>query len=351
MKLLVTGAGGFLGRYVVATAVRRGHQVRAVLRPAATSVPESWRDHPQVEVVRGDLRAATSIPAMLQGVDAVLHLAAAKSGDLYEQFGGTVIATENLLEAMSRAGIDRLVVTSSFAVYEFLRRRPWSLLDEQSPLAGDSHERDEYCQTKLQQERIVREQARAKGWRVVILRPGVVYGRDNLWTARLGMQPSSRLWIRTGRFAPLPLTYVENCAEAVVLAAEYQGDEQALVLNVVDGVTPSQGAYVKALQRHLSPRPRVIPVPWTVMRLLARLAWWTNRLCFGGTAKVPGLLVPTRLHARGKPMRYSNTRIRNALGWSPRYSWQEAIQRSVAVEDHAALPAVSHHGSTTTVKA
>ena len=103
MKLLVTGAGGFLGQYVVAAAVRRGHRVRAMVRPAG-SVPASWHGHPMVEVVSGDLRSAKGILEILDGVDGVVHLAAAKAGDLYEQFGGTVIATENLLAAMVTAG-------------------------------------------------------------------------------------------------------------------------------------------------------------------------------------------------------------------------------------------------------
>ena len=58
----------------------------------------------------------------------------------------------------------------------------------------------------------------------MILRPGVIYGRDNLWTARLGIGgQGKRLWLRTGAWARLPLTYVENCADAIVTAAERAG--------------------------------------------------------------------------------------------------------------------------------
>jgi len=338
MKLLVTGAGGFLGRHVVAAAVARGHQVRAMLRPATRSVPAGWPEHSAVEVVYGDLRAPRGLEPMLVGVDAIVHLAAAKAGDLYEQFGGTVLATENLLSLLPGSDVKRLVVTGSFSVYEYLRHRAWSALDESSPLAVNPFDRDEYCQTKLAQEQLVLERASSDGFTCVVLRPGVIYGRDNLWTARLGMQAGTRWWLRTGTFAPLPLTYVENCAEAVVLAAEYDGPERSLILNVVDDQTPSQRAYLKELQRRINPRPRVVPIPWTLMRLLARLAWLTNRLFFKGTAKVPGLLVPSRLHARCKPLRYSNRAIKAALGWQPRYTWQEGIERSLAASDTTALP-------------
>ena len=338
MRLLVTGSGGFLGRYVVAVAVRRGHHVRAMLRPAATAIPESWQSHPQVEIVRGDLRSPEGLQGMVAGVDSVVHLAAAKVGDLYEQFSGTVIATENLLAAMSAAGIKRLTLTSSFSVYEYLKRRVWSTIDESSPLAAQPLARDEYCQTKLVQEHMVLAHAQTHNWRCVVLRPGVIYGRENLWTARLGMQAGARWWIRTGTFAPLPLTYVENCAEATVLAVEYNGPESPLVLNVVDKETPSQRAYINRLRLRVTPRPRLLPIPWTVMRILARIAWLMNRVFFRGTAKVPGLFVPFRLHARCKPLRYSNRKIVSTLGWKPRYTWQQAIDRSLGAVDLAQLP-------------
>jgi nucleoside-diphosphate-sugar epimerase len=338
MTWLVTGTGGFLGRYVVAEAVRRGYAVRAMVRPATRSVPDWWEAHPHVEIVRADLRSKNGLGGLLEGVDGVIHLAASKAGDLYEQFGGTVIATENLLEAMVAAGTGRLVVTSSFSVYEYLRRRAGSTLDETSPLATDPYVRDEYCQTKLVQERIVLECAEAHDWRCVILRPGVIYGRDNLWTARLGMQVNDHWWIRTGASAPLPLSYVENCAEALTLAAGYEGPQRRVVLNVVDNETPSQRDYLEALAARVTPPPRIVPVPWVVMRLLARLAWLTNLVCFKGTANIPGLFVPSRLHARCKPLRYPNAKIRAVLGWAPRFSWQEGIERSLAAADSADAP-------------
>ena len=309
-----------------------------MVRPASRSIPESWQGHPQVKIVRGDLRSPQGIAELLEGVDCVVHLAASKSGSLYEQFGGTVIATENLLNAMVEADVGRLVAISSFSVYEYLKRHSGGVLDETSPLAADPYIRDEYCQTKLEQERLIFEQEEAHNLRCVVLRPGVIFGRDNLWTARLGMQINDRWWIRTGSSAALPLSYVENCAEVVILAAEYDGPERKLVLNVVDGETPSQREYLKALQARMTPRPRIVPVPWTVMRFLAYLAWQVNRICFKGTAKVPGLFVPSRLHARCKPLRYSNKKIISALGWNPRYSWQEGVERSLNKTEEIDLP-------------
>jgi nucleoside-diphosphate-sugar epimerase len=329
MKLLVTGATGFLGQYVVASAIERGHQVRAVVRPASAALPAAWAGDPRIQPVRGDLRRASDIPPMLEGVDAVIHLAAAKAGDLFDQFASTVVATENLLGAMDKAHTERLVLTSSFSVYEYQNRPSWSVLDEDSPLAAVPRERDEYCQTKLVQEALARGACRQAGRRCIVLRPGVIFGPGNVWTARLGMQLGSRWWLRTGARAPLPLTYVENCADAIVAAAEYSGAERDLVLNVVDDETPSQRQYMDELRRASSSKARIIGVPWPVMQAAAGLASLVNRTAFGGTAKVPAIFRPAALAARCRPLRYDGSRIRAALGWSPRLDWREGLQRSV----------------------
>ena len=219
MKLCVTGATGFLGRYVVSSALARGHSVRALVHRPADLAKLGWPADADIEQVKVDLRSRAGLADAVRGCDAVLHLAAMKAGDLYAQFGGTVVATENLLWAMQQTNVRRLVAISSFAVYDYLHRRSWSVLDEQSPLDEAMVDRDEYAQTKLIQEQLVRETASKNGWDWTVLRPGMIYGRDNLFNARAGFFAGSN-WVRTGAWAPIPLTYVEHCAEAVVLAAE-----------------------------------------------------------------------------------------------------------------------------------
>jgi nucleoside-diphosphate-sugar epimerase len=325
MKLLVTGANGFLGRYVVAEALRRGHGVRAVVRSGANPWPGQ-----DVELAQVDLRSRRGLVEALAGVDAVLHLAAAKAGDLYAQYAGTVVATENLLWAMDEAKVSHIVSISSFSVYDYMQMSSFSLVDESSPVEADAFDRDAYAHTKLVQENLVRETAGLNGWRYAILRPGVIFGKDNLWTARLGAQAGKKLWIRMGAWARLPLTYVENCAEAIVLAAE-NPEADGQTLNIVDDDVPTQRAYAAFLRKRMSPRPMILPVPWIVMRCLARLATITNSLLFKGRAKVPGVFVPCRLHARCKPLRYTNARIKQVLGWQPKVSWQEGVERSLDV--------------------
>jgi nucleoside-diphosphate-sugar epimerase len=331
MKLLVTGANGFLGRHVVAEALRRGHTVRAMVRSVKDAGRNGWVGRPNIEWVQADLRSRRGLVDAVAGCDAVLHLAAAKSGDIYTQYAGTVVATENLLAAMTEAGVRRIVAVSSLSVYDFLHMKSGAVLDEDSPLDVECVDRDEYAHTKVVQENLVRDHATKHAWDFTILRPGVIYGKDNLWTARLGHQ-GKRVWVRIGARAHVPLTYVENCAEAVVMSAE-KDEAVGQTLNVIDDDPPTQRRYCSLIRQRTMPRPLVVPLPWPLMRAMAGVAGVTNRLLFRGRAKVPGLFIRARLHARSKPLKFANSKIKQVLAWHPRYSLSQALERTFASPD------------------
>jgi nucleoside-diphosphate-sugar epimerase len=332
MKLLITGASGFLGQYVVVEALRRGHQVRAVMRPAGDVSRYDWHDHPNVELVRVDLRRKDGLVEAVRGVDAVLHLAAAKAGDFYTQFAGTVIATENLLDAMVQAQVLRLIHISTFSVYEYWKTPINTLITEDATLEQQPLDRDEYAQTKLIQEQLVRDFEQAHKAAVTILRPGMIYGRDNLWNACLGADLTETLTLQIGARAQLPLTYIENCAEAIVLAAETDA-AIAQTLNIVDDDLPTQQSFAKLFLHRVKDLPRRVPVNWTLMRFITWALWVYNKFVLGGRAKYPGIFVPARLHARFKPLRYTNDRAKQVLGWTPKYSTQAAVDRSCSEQD------------------
>jgi 2-alkyl-3-oxoalkanoate reductase len=334
MLLLVTGANGFLGRYVVAEALRRGHRVQALVRSRAQAQRHEWASDANVELTEADLRSTQGLANALSGADCILHLAAAKSGDMYAQYAGTVVATENLLEAMIKAGTRRIVAVSSLSVYDYLQIANFDTVDEDSPVEANAFERDEYAHTKLVQERLIREHATKHDWDWTVLRPGVIWGKGNLWTARLGVKVGRRVWVRTGGAARLPLTYVENCAEAVVLAAE-TSVAHGQVFNVIDDEQPTQRQFVKLLKRESAPDAVIVPVPLTVMRAVATSADLTNRLLFKRRAKIPGLFIPARLEARCRPLSFANQKVKSFLAWSPRYPLAEAMRRSVAQEPAA----------------
>ncbi len=336
MKLFVTGASGFLGRHIVAQAVKHGHDVRAQVRLVTDVSSLGWEDHPQVEVVRADLRSKAGLDDLVRGCDAVISNAACKAGDFYTQFAGTVITTENVLQAMADAGVKRLVAVSTFSVYGFLKMNDRALLDEDSPLDDDPIDRDEYAQTKLVQEELAQGFAKEHGGKVTVVRPGVVYGKDNTWTARIGAELGKDRCMVIGGRTILPLTYVENCAEAIVLCAI---NDQAIgqTFNIVDDDLPTHRGYLRALNQYRKPKMKTVPMPWTIWRFIASMGLAFNKLFLGRRAKVPSILRPAALHARCKPAKYTNKLLKDSLGWSPHFGLEEALQRSMDKADHATL--------------
>jgi 2-alkyl-3-oxoalkanoate reductase len=327
MKLLITGASGFIGRYVVAAALRKGYDVRAVVRSAGQPLP--WPSHPQLEVIDLDLRDIERLPTALSGIDTVVHLAAVLSGTFEEQRQGTVLATQALLEALRTSSVQYLIAVSTFSVYDYLSLSPGTILSESMPLETRPERRDGYAQAKLAQEVLVRQFATDTSTLLTILRPGIVYGKDRLWNASLGVNVKDRLWVCVGDRATLPLLYVENCADAIMQAILYPPKSRHTI-NLVDDHLPTQKEYRDALQQVVPTLPAKMMLPWAVVNQVSRLA---SQLPGISRVNLPGLLVPERVHARFKPLAYSNTRAKQYLGWTPRFSLQEALARSVSSID------------------
>jgi 2-alkyl-3-oxoalkanoate reductase len=321
MRVLVTGANGFLGRHVVKALLGGGHSVRALVRPATKLESLGWPE--SVEVFRADLRAAKGLESAFEGVDVLVHLAAAVSGGEDAQFAAAVVGTERLLEAMARSSCRRLVLASSFSVYD------WSAatgtLDEGAPLAAGAnlYARDGYAIAKSWQERVTRRLAEKHGLDLTVLRPGFIWGRDHGYLGALGQQIGP-LHVVVGPFSQLPLTHVENCADLFALcAADPRAKGQTF--NVVDGAGERIWSYLGDFLRGTGERGFRIPVPYAVAYSVVRLAFET---IFQRNLKLPSVLVPCRFEARMKPLRYTNRHARDVLGWQPPLDYAECLSRS-----------------------
>ena len=318
MRLLVTGAGGFIGRHVTAHALARGLAVRAMVRSSPPPAEEA-------EVVRHNLRELAGLASLLAGVDAVVHCAGSLHTSAAEQEGDTVAGTRNLVTAMTEAGISRLVLMSSFAVYDHSALSTGATLTESSPVDGDSAARGPYPAAKLAQEDIVTS-AGPLQW--TILRPGLVFGPNRTWFHHLGMRATPRLWITLAGSAHLPLAYVGNCADAALDALTSSRAERQTV-NIVDDDLPTRAAYVAALAAGTSPPPRVTDVPWSILKMASTATWGFAHGLLRDALQPPGILHPHRLDARCKPLRYTNAHARDVLGWRPAVGWREALDRSL----------------------
>ncbi len=321
MKALVTGAGGFLGRHVVTALLGRGAEVRAMVRPAARVESLGWPE--SVEVYRADLRSSRDLERAFDGADVLVHLAAAVSGGEDAQFATTVVGTERLLEAMSGTSCRRVVLASSFSVYD------WSAidgtLDEDSPLEPipDLYARDGYSVSKSWQERVTRKACAAHGWDLTVLRPGFIWGRDHAYLAALGIQVAA-VHLVIGPFTHVPMTHVENCADLFALAA-VDARARGQTLNVVDGEGERIWSFLGDYLRGTGQRGLRIPVPYRLAHRVVQLAFGT---VFRRNLKLPQILIPVRFESRLKPLRFTNRRAREVLGWTPPLDFQTCLQRT-----------------------
>ncbi len=322
MKVLVTGASGFLGQRVVEAFVRGGHSVRALIR-SRTEVEElPWGG--QVELCRGDMRAPDSLAEAVKGVDAVVHLAGSPEADPDVLFAAVVVGTEHLVAAMARAGVRRLVLASSFAVYD-----PTTLngvADETAPLEADPYSREGYTVAKLWQERVARRGAAEHGLQLTVLRPGLVWGPGREEVGSLGVRLRG-VQVLFGARSPLRLTFVDNCADCFV-AATVSSTTVGETMNVVDGNDVTAWRYAGEL-RNLSGSPRMrLVVPYSLAFALVRLVHRLARAVLGDGVRLPGVFMPRRFEARFKPLHYRTDRVRELSGWTPKVSFEDAAARS-----------------------
>ncbi len=175
MTVLVTGAGGYLGRLLVAELARRG---QAVLALDLREPPVDARE-PGVEYLEGDVRAPGLAQTMrARGVDAVAHLASivtpGRGSSREHEYSVDVLGTKNVLEACVEAGVTKIVVTSSGAAYGYHADNP-PLIDESQPLRGN-REFAYAWHKRLVEEMLAEYRAAQPQLAQVVLRVGTILG-------------------------------------------------------------------------------------------------------------------------------------------------------------------------------
>lgn len=320
MRVFVTGAAGFLGTAVAQAAAAAGHQVLALHRPT------SQLAYGGVEPVAGDLRQPGAWREALGEAEAVIHCAAAASGDLATQLAGTVLATENLLAALP-AGLKRFVHVSSFSVYDFGAPGMFGSLDERTELERRPERRDAYTQTKLIQEAMIRAHCREHAIALVVARPGAIYGPGKDWDFGRAMR-LGKLDLIFAPLARMRLVHVDDCARALVTALEAPVESE-VIANIVSEDQPTHWSFHRRARRAGAPVGLAVPVPYAVVRAIGGAAWLTSRLFFGGKARLPEMLDLPRQEVRWRNLRYPSAAAR-ALGWREDVTLDEGIKAIAA---------------------
>ena len=302
MNILLTGGAGFIGQHVLAELLRRGHAVRVLdsLRADVHRDGRGWTPPEGVDLQVADVRDADAVDAALQGVEAVVHLAAKVGlgvdvGDLPDYASSNDAGTAVLLAGMARHGVARLTLASSMVVYgeglalcaEHGPVRPGPrleaslaegrfeppcpicgrplatrLVDEATPFDP----RNAYASSKVAQEFYAGNWARVTGGSAAMMRYHNVYGpgmpRDTpyagvaaIFTSALRRGEAPRVFEDGGQRRDF--VHVRDIAAATVAACEQHHDGVA-AYNVGSGTPRTVGEMAEALARALNgPAPVV----------------------------------------------------------------------------------------------
>lgn len=310
-KVLVTGAGGFIGSHLVEILVERGDHVRALIRyngrgdaGALERIPkETFR---QIEIVPGDITDPYAVQEATRGCEAVLHLAALIAIPYSyvaprSFFETNTLGTVHMLEAARRENVSRFVQISTSEVYGTAQEVP---IPESHPLVGQSP----YAASKIGADQAAESYRRAFGVPVITVRPFNTYGPRQSARAIIPTIITQALAsgeVRLGALAPTrDLTFAKDTARGMLLAS--------LAPESVIGQTVNLGNEKEISVKDLAEK---------IFALLAQRGI-KARLSHDAERLRPKESEVERLCAQ-------NQKAKALLGWSPQYSLSDGLSLTI----------------------
>lgn len=311
VPFLVTGASGSLGRAVVRRLLDSGHRVRVFVR----QIPE--RPLEGVEYAFGNLGDPAAVDRAVQGAEKVIHCGAAMKGGWPEHKGGTVVGTQNVIDACTKHGVEQLVHISSMSVVDWAGSANAGPVTESASLEPRPDERGAYTRAKLEAEQLV-TQAAARGLPCVILRPGQIFGGGiPLINGAVARNAGGRWLVLGDGKLELPLVYIDDVVDAIINAV----DRRLVHGEIIQIIDPEHLTQDDVLGLAGAGRP-ILRVPRPLVFALGKL----SELPLGLLGKQSPVAV-YRLQSALARLHYDSNRAQALLGWKPRVGVREGIRR------------------------
>ncbi len=318
MNVLITGATGLLGSHLIQELQERGERIRALVLPVENA-DRLLRQG--VEVVRGDITDASTLPPAVENIDLIFHLAGMMGvwRPLSDYRLVNVTGSENLYKAAQKANVRRFVHTSSHTVYGLGYGR---FMTENDPLRPDP---DPYSITKAEGDRLIRRLMLTSDMETVILRPGTFFGPyDRLHFGRMAQKTKDGKAMIVGKGDnALPFCYVSDVVQGFMLAG-YHENAPGNVYNITNDRPLTQLEMYNAIADAVGGVRPKIHLPYLPIYYGSIVA---ERVVARVTRTKP---VVTELGALmfGSDNRHSVEKARRELGYEPKVDLLEGIKLS-----------------------
>jgi len=318
MRVLITGARGFIGQHLVPLLIESGHICRITSRTSVQN-PTSWKDA-DIDIVRFDLEdQATDYDALLSSIDVVIHLAARvhimerdnQCPDIYQQFN--TVCTQNLAREAAKRDVRQFIYLSTAKVHGDKSEPDKNNVFHAFNETDVPNPPDAYANSKVNAEQALIKICTHSNMDFVILRPPLVYG-PGVKANFLSMLNAVK------RGYPLPfssinnrrsLIYVENLAHAIfTCVGRYEAANKTYLISDADMSVPE---LIKKIAQHMEKNVALFNCPVTFLKFLAGIVGkqsLINRI-------TDSLLV-------------DSSRFRRELDWTPPYSLDEGIRETVS---------------------
>lgn len=327
MKVLITGALGFLGQSTVKALLSRKHQISMVVRPSR--IIEAQKLFPSVTVFGLDLRSPSYPDNLFDDIEVVINLAVQANNEDYG-FADTISGTEKFLTAMEKSNVNQLIHMSSFSVYDWSKNNGY--LDEESKLLTDSFVSGTYAAAKLWQEKLVRQTAKNNSWKLKILRPGFLWGKSNAYPPCLGFRLGDIHIVIDGS-RPLALMHVDNCARAICIALESDFTDIS-ILNLIDNHKVTALRYVRDYLDFTKDGESIFLFPGWIFRNLAKLMHYLGLILGKGKYSLPIHFEPNQVGLRFSAINMNTSKLIESAIWQLSFSYDECLERTYGHFSH-----------------